>query len=160
MHCRAPGAPAVAEFAVPALSSKRPWIAEQKTILKEVEAMAVLHGIMPLIDGLTRDDMLAFSSPPVDEVFSELIEGTAEARERRDVKRKEYAIAAKRNAAQYRLALGKKLFIAELIFRGVLEEHNGSAQVVVDAVQEQALPPRTYWCGRAISALHHHPRPP
>ena len=48
-----------------------------------------------------------------------------EARERRDVNRKEYAIAAKKNAAQYRLALGKKPFIAELIVRGVLEEHNG-----------------------------------
>ncbi len=56
MHRSAPGAPAVAEFAVPALSSKCPWIAERK---------AVLHGIMPLVDGLTPDDMLAFSSPPV-----------------------------------------------------------------------------------------------
>ncbi len=93
IHCSAPRAPAVAEFAVPALSSKRPRIAEQTTILKQVAAMAVLHGIMPLVDGLTPDDMPAFSSPPVDEVFPELIEGTAEAREWRDVKRKEYAIA-------------------------------------------------------------------
>ena len=108
MHRSAPGAPAVAECAVPALSSKRPRIAERKTVLKQVAAMAVLHGIMPLVDGLTPDDMLAFFSPPVDEVFLELIKGTAEARERRDVKRKEHAIAAKRNAAQYRLALGKK----------------------------------------------------
>ncbi len=80
MHRSAPRAPAVAEFAVPALSSKRPRIAEQKTVLKQVAAMAVLYGIMPLVDGLTPDDMLAFSSPPVDEVFPELIEGTAEAR--------------------------------------------------------------------------------
>ena len=34
MHRSAPGAPAVAEFAVPALSSKRPRIAVQKTFLK------------------------------------------------------------------------------------------------------------------------------
>ena len=61
---------------------------------------------MPLADSLTPDDMLAFSSPPFDEVFPELIEETAEARERRDVKRKEYAIAAKRNAAQDMLLLG------------------------------------------------------
>ena len=80
IHCSALGAPAVAEFAVPALSSKRPRIAERKTILKQVAAMAILHGIMPLVDGLTPDNMLAFSSPPVDEVFPELIEGTAEAR--------------------------------------------------------------------------------
>ena len=99
-HCSAPGAPAVAEFAVPALSSKRPRIAERKTVLKQVAAMAVLHGIMPLVDGLTPDDMPAFSSPPVDEVFPELIEETTEARERRDVRCKEYAIAAKKNAAQ------------------------------------------------------------
>ncbi len=70
--------------------------------------------------------MLAFFNPPVDEVFPELIEGTAEVREQRDVQRKEYAVAAKKNAAQYRLALRKKQFIAELIVRGVLEEHNGS----------------------------------
>ncbi len=126
MHRSAPGAPAVAEFAVPALSSKRPRIAERKTVLKQVAAMAVLHGIMPLVDGLTPDNMLAFSSPPVGEVFPELIEGTAEARERRNVKHKEYAIATKKNAAQYRLALRKKQFIAELIVRGVLEEHNSS----------------------------------
>ena len=62
MHHSAPGAPAVAEFAVPALSSKRPRIPERKTILKQVAEMAVLHGIMPLVDGLTPDDMLAFSS--------------------------------------------------------------------------------------------------
>ncbi len=85
MHRSAPGAPAVAEFAVPALSSKRQRIAEEKTILNQVAAIAVLHGIMPLVDGLTPDDMLAFSSPPVYEVFPELIEGTAEVRERRDV---------------------------------------------------------------------------
>ena len=54
---------------------------------------------MPLVDGLTPDHMLAFSSPPVHEVFPELIEGTAKARERRNVKRNEYAIAAKKNAA-------------------------------------------------------------
>ena len=36
MHRSAPGAPAVAEFAVQALSSRRPRIAEQKTILKQV----------------------------------------------------------------------------------------------------------------------------
>jgi hypothetical protein len=77
MQRSAPGAPAVAEFAVPALSSKHPRIAEPKTILKHVAAMAVLHGIMPLIDGLTPDDMLVSSCPPVDEVFPELIEGTA-----------------------------------------------------------------------------------
>ncbi len=58
-------------------------------------------------------------------VFRSEIEGTAKARERRDVKRKEYAIAAKKNAPQYRLALGKKQFIEELIDCGVLEEHNG-----------------------------------
>ena len=69
MHRSAPGAPAIAEFAVPALSLKRPRIAKRKTILKQVAAMAVLHGIMPLVDGLKPDDMLAFSSPPVDEVF-------------------------------------------------------------------------------------------
>ena len=79
MHRSAPGAPAVAEFAVLALSSKHPRIAEQKTVLKQVAAMAVLHGIMPLVNGLTPDDMLAFSSPPVDEVFPKLIEGTARA---------------------------------------------------------------------------------
>ncbi len=89
MHRSAPGAPAVAEFTVPALSSKRPRIAERKTDLKQVAAMAVLHGIMPLVNGLTPDDMLAFSSQSVDEVFPELIEGIAEARELRDVKRKE-----------------------------------------------------------------------
>ena len=100
MHRSAPGAPAVAEFAVPALSSKCPRIAEQKTVLKQVAAMAVLHTLMPLVNGMTPDDLLAFSSPPVDEVFPELIEGTAEAREQRDVKRKEYAIATKKNAAQ------------------------------------------------------------
>ncbi len=88
MHRSAPGAPAVAEFAVPALSLKRPRIAERRTVLKQVASMAILHGIMPLVDGLT-DNMLAFSSPPVNEVFPELIEGTAEARKLRDVKRKE-----------------------------------------------------------------------
>ncbi len=82
---------------------------------------------MPLVNGLTPDNMLAFSNPTVDEVLPDLIEGTAGARERRDVKHtQKYAIAAKKNAAQYRLALGKKQFIAELIVRGVLEEHNGS----------------------------------
>ena len=75
-------------------------IAEQKTIFKQVAAVVVLHGILPLVDGLTPDNMLAFSNPAVDEVFPELIEGTAEAREQRDVNRKEYAIAAKKNAAQ------------------------------------------------------------
>ena len=89
--------------------------------------MAVLHGIMPLVDGLMPDNMLAFSNPTVDEVLPDLIEGTAGARERRDVKHtQKYAIAAKKNAAQYRLVLGTKQFIAELIVRGVLEEHNGS----------------------------------
>ena len=126
MHRSASGAAAVAELAVPALSSKRPRIAEQKTILKQVAAVAVLHSIMPLVNGLKPDDMLVFSNPPVDEVFPELIKGTTEARERRDINRKEYAIAAKKNAAQYRLALGKEQFIAELIVRGVLKEHNGS----------------------------------
>ena len=62
MHRSAPGAPAVAEFAVPALSPKRPRIAERKTVLKQVAAMAILHGIMPLVDGLMPDNMLAFSS--------------------------------------------------------------------------------------------------
>ena len=50
MHHSAPGAPAVAEFAVLALSSKRPRIAERKTVLKQVAAMAVLHVIMLLVD--------------------------------------------------------------------------------------------------------------
>jgi hypothetical protein len=100
--------PVVAEFAVPVLSSKRPRVAERKTIFKKVAAAAVLHGTMPLGNGPTPDNMLAFSSPPVDEVFPELIKGTIKALERRNVERKEYAIAAKKNAAQLRLALGKK----------------------------------------------------
>ena len=67
MHRSAPGAPAVAEFAVPALSSKRPRIAERNTVLKQVAAMAVLHGIMPLVDGLTPDSWVDLSliSPPL-----------------------------------------------------------------------------------------------
>ncbi len=68
MHRSAPGAP-VAEIAMLAFLSKRPRIAERKAIHKQVAAVAVLHGIMPLVDGLTPNDMLAFSSPPVDEVF-------------------------------------------------------------------------------------------
>jgi hypothetical protein len=31
--------------------------------------MAVLHGMTPLVNGLTPDNMLAFSSTPVDEIF-------------------------------------------------------------------------------------------
>ncbi len=110
MHHSAPGAPAVAEFAVPALSSKRSRIAEQKTGLKQVAAIAVLHGFMPLVDGLTPDDMLAFSSPLVDEIVPELIQGTAKARERRDVKRKEYAIAAKKNGRSTGLRSGRNSY--------------------------------------------------
>ncbi len=41
----------------------------------------------------TPDDMIAFVNAPVNEVHPELTEGTADARERRDTKRREYTIA-------------------------------------------------------------------
>ena len=104
-HLAGPGMPAAAESAVLALSSMLPRVAERKANCKQLLAAATLYGIMPLINGDTLDDMIAFVNAPVDKVLPELTEGMADTRERRDTKRREYTIAIKKSNAQYQLAL-------------------------------------------------------
>ncbi len=58
----------------------RPTVAERTAVRKLLLAAATLNGSMPLIDGHTPDDMISFVNAPVDEVHSELTEGTADTR--------------------------------------------------------------------------------
>ncbi len=52
--------PAAADSAVLALTIICPTIAERTAVRKQLLAAATLNGIMPLIDGHTPDDMIAF----------------------------------------------------------------------------------------------------
>ena len=54
------GMPAAADSAVLALSTMRPNVVERTAVRKLLLAAATLHGIMPLTDGHTPDDMIAF----------------------------------------------------------------------------------------------------
>ena len=103
---------------------------------------------MPLIDGHTPNDMTAFVNASVEEVHPELTKGTANAREWRDTKRREYTIAVEKSNAQYRQALAKKQFITELLVQRVLETHNGSKLRVMKAAHRLYQPALTGAKGR------------
>jgi hypothetical protein len=129
------GMPAATDSAELALSTMHPVVVERTAVRKLLLAASTLNGMMPLINGHTPDEMIAFVNAPVDEVHPELSEGTADARERRDIKRREYTIAVKKSNAQYQLALAKKQLIAEILVQRVLETRSGSKLRVMQAAR-------------------------
>ncbi len=66
------GKTAAADSAVLAIFTMRPSVVKRTAVRKLLLAAATLNGIMPLINGLTPDDIIAFFNTPISDVHPKL----------------------------------------------------------------------------------------